>query len=106
MGEAGIIQAADQYSCSECTQDYKAKADFIINEDPAAIVGVDENQRVPQLAEEHNPLPVSAVKTDTSMISPSPDNMDVDHAPEKMVVMDGIVIGTTVSILNISLENF
>ena len=98
-----MIRAADQHTCSECTQEYKAKADLIINEDPAAIVGMDENQRVPQLTEEHNPLQISAEDTVASIISPSANDMDVDHdvdhAPVKMVVLDGIVMGTIVSIL-------
>ena len=102
LGESGMIRAADQHTCSECTQEYKAKADLIINEDPAAIVGVDENQRVPQLTEEHSLLQISAEDTVTSTRSPSADDMDVDHAPVKMVVLDGIVMGTTVSILKIS----
>ena len=105
-----MIRVADQHTCSECTQKYKAKADLIINEDPAAIVGVDENQRVPHLAEDHNPLQISAEDTDTPMRSPSADDVDVDHAPVKMVIVDGIVMGTTVSILkpllNSSKNNF
>ena len=99
LGEAGMIRAADQHTCFECTQEYKAKSDLIINEDPAAIVGVDENQRVPQLMEEHIPLHISSEDTVTPIRSPSADVMDVDCAPVKMVVLDGIVMGTTVSIL-------
>jgi hypothetical protein len=105
LGEAGMIRASDQHTCSECTQEYKAKADLIINEDPAAIVGVDENQRVPQLADEHVPLEISDENTDTHMNSPPADDMDVDRAPVKMVVVDGIVIGTTVSILKFLLNS-
>lgn len=105
LGEAGMIRAADQHTCSECAQEYKATSDLVINEDPAAIVGVDENQRVPQLAEEHNPLQTPAGDTDTSMRSPSADDIDVDHALVKMVVVDGIVMGTTVSILKLVLNN-
>ena len=63
---------------------------------------MDENQRVPQLTEEHSLLQISAEGTVTSIRSPSADDMDVDHAPVKMVVLDGIVMGTTVSILKIS----
>ena len=104
LGEAGMIRAADQHTCSECTQEYKAKADLIINEDPAAIVGVDENQRVPQLAEEHIPLQIPTENTVTSLRSSSTDDMDMDHAPVRMVVLDGIVMGTTVSLLKISFK--
>ena len=70
---------------------------------------MDENQRVPQLAEEHIPQ-ISVEDTDTSIRSPSADEMDVDHAPVKMVAVDGIVMGTTVSVLkflkNISKNKF
>ena len=105
LGEKEIIQDADQHTCSECTQEYKAKADLIINEDPAAIFGVDENQRVPQLTEEHIPLQISAENTVAPVISSSADDMDMDHATVKMVVLDGIVMGTTVSILKKILLN-
>jgi len=40
LGEQGIIRAADQHACSECTQPYKKTSDAVMN-DPAAVVGVD-----------------------------------------------------------------
>jgi hypothetical protein len=49
LGEKGIIRASDQHACSECSQPYKRTSDAVLN-DPAAVVGVDENQNVPQLA--------------------------------------------------------
>lgn len=43
LGKDGIIQSADQHSCAECTHKYKKTADRITEDDPAAIIGVDEN---------------------------------------------------------------
>ncbi|KAF8801340.1 hypothetical protein BYT27DRAFT_7115305 [Phlegmacium glaucopus] len=43
LGENGLIRAADQHSCTQCTQKYKATSDIINGADPAAVVGVDEN---------------------------------------------------------------
>ena len=65
---------------------------------------MDENQRVPQLAEEHIPLQIPTENTVTSLRSSSTDDMDMDHAPVRMVVLDGIVMGTTVSLLKISFK--
>ncbi|TDL25084.1 hypothetical protein BD410DRAFT_686070, partial [Rickenella mellea] len=41
LGENGIIRSAQDHFCSECTHPYKATADQIIREDPAALLGVD-----------------------------------------------------------------
>jgi hypothetical protein len=49
LGEEGIIRNADQHSCSECTHPYKSTADRIVNNYPAALLGVDENCVVPAL---------------------------------------------------------
>ena len=40
---------ADGHQCSECTQPYKRVADVITGDDPAALVGVDEQRAVPVL---------------------------------------------------------
>ena len=44
LGENGIICAADEHACKECTQPYKKTADIITGDNPAALVGVDENR--------------------------------------------------------------
>ena len=49
LGANGIILPVSQHSCSECTQKYKRKADFLPGDDPAALVGRDENRVVPSL---------------------------------------------------------
>ena len=93
LGENGITCPADQHACSECTQPYRHTSDRMPNVDPAAVVGVDENSRVPGLVEGAdltNPgLPNQA------QISIN-DDMDIDKASVNMVVVDGIVMGPTV----------
>ena len=93
LGENGIIHPADQHACSECIQPYRHTSDRIPNVDPAAVVGVDDNSRVPGLVEGAdltNPgLPNQA------QISIN-DDMDIDNASVNMVVVDGIVMGPTV----------
>jgi len=72
-------------------------------DDPAAVVGVDENQDVPPLAEDNRvspqPLPASPISQGNS------DNaMDVDKRNVTMVVLDGVVMGPTVNYLNFILS--
>jgi hypothetical protein len=43
LGENGLIHAADQHKCQECTQPYRKTADIITEDDPAALVGMDKN---------------------------------------------------------------
>jgi CxC5 like cysteine cluster associated with KDZ transposases len=43
LGERGIITPGHTHSCSECTHPYKATADVITGDDPAALLGQDEN---------------------------------------------------------------
>jgi len=101
LGEQGIIRAADQHACGECTQPYKESSDAVMD-DPAAVVGVDENQNIPPLAENNrvSPQPLTAppISQDNS------DNaMDIDRRNVTMVVLDGVVMGPTVNHLNFSL---
>jgi hypothetical protein len=65
LGEQGIIGAANGHSCSECTQNYKHDMDNI----------------------DHANVNVN-VENDAELAS-------ADHAPVKMIVMDGIVMGPT-----------
>ena len=53
LGKNGLICAADQYKCQECTQPYRKTADIITEDDCAALVGMDENQNVPALVGEN-----------------------------------------------------
>ena len=70
-----------------------------VMDDPAAVVGVDENQNIPPLAENNrvSPQPLTAppISQDNS------DNaMDIDRRNVTMVVLDGVVMGPTVNYLN------
>jgi hypothetical protein len=117
LGENGIIRCANNHACSECTHDYKLEADVIPEtDDPAGMIGVDENHQVPAFAGENRDDPVATVEGHTvhstesdddpmdgntssgSNISSDSDQQDesVEMAPSKvqMVVMDGIVMGS------------
>lgn len=99
LGEKGIIRAADKHECSECTQPYKKRSDAVLN-NPAAVVGVDENQNVPPLAEAaqvpNQPQQDSPISVDDD----DDDAMDVEKKKVTMVVLDGIVMGPTVSLFS------
>jgi CxC5 like cysteine cluster associated with KDZ transposases len=106
LGEDGIIRAADQHHCSECTQPYKAIADVITGADPAALVGVDENRDVPVLVGDGADLAAQdaaqarqqALNLEGAHVN---DEMNIDHAPVTMAILDGIVMGPQVSGLNL-----
>jgi len=68
------------------------------NADPAGIVGVDENRAIPGLVEGVN-QPVTQSSDQAEQNSANESDMDVDHAPVKMVVVDGIVMGPQVCLL-------
>ncbi|TFK30963.1 hypothetical protein BDQ12DRAFT_588977, partial [Crucibulum laeve] len=89
LGDNGIIRASDQHSCAECSQPYKSKIDIIPSNDPAAVVGVDENASVPGLQtdemQENNAPIVQAVENDSES--------DEEPADVVMRVIDGIIMG-------------
>jgi len=76
LGDNGLIRAAHGHTCSECTQSYKSTADVI--SDINAPGGENNNISVSQELEDGEET-----------------NMEIDHAPVKMVVLDGIVMGPT-----------
>jgi hypothetical protein len=88
LGEGGIIQSANHHECSECAHPFKAAPEFITGDDPAAVVGIDENRTVPALQGPASDLPAAAAQS-----VPEEEAMDIDHAPVRMVVLDGIVMG-------------
>ena len=105
LGENGMIQAADQHSCSECTHKYKSTPDIISgNNDPASLVGVDGDTPVPALVGDGNIPPEDAIleqeqnATSNTQSSQDGDNMNIDYAPVKLVVVDGICMGPSVCI--------
>jgi hypothetical protein len=85
FGNNGIIQSAENHSCEECSQPFRATSDVILNpNDPSALLGVD------------NPLPAEDIQNSSS--NPTSQNsdsdMDIDLRNVTMVVVDGIVVGT------------
>jgi hypothetical protein len=104
LGDNGLIRAAHGHSCSECSQPHKSRPDFLTEDDPAAMVGLDEGQRVPVLV----PVPEGQNTEQTAQniqliqqMEPimNDNSMDVDN-PENvnMIVLDGIVMGPTVGL--------
>ena len=50
LGEDGGIRLANGHTCPECTQEYKATANYgFQNNDPAVLLGVDDNRPVSAL---------------------------------------------------------
>ena len=105
LGENGIIRASDKHACSECTHVYKRTPDILTGDDPAAVAGNDENRVVPPLVGEDAALAandaVHARQNARNYQAATGQNneMDVDHAPVKMVILDGLVTGPVVSVL-------
>ena len=97
LGESGVIRSANRHECSECTHPYKARADILTGDDPAAVVGIDENRAVPSLQGEGADLAVrdaaEARQRARRQNVAVEDQMEVDIAPVQMVVVDGIVMG-------------
>lgn len=103
LGNNGIIQEGIQHSCSECTHKYKATPDIIpfSNTDPAAIVGQDEDEDVPRLIGQNIEQSTQEIiqSHHTAVLQNQQVNLNenIDYEPVKMIVMDGIVMGPTVS---------
>ena len=103
LGNTGIIEPGREHSCSKCTQPHKRTADFVVNEDPAAVIGADENSAVPVLTGEYAHL--SALETARARqaarnrVNPvnTEDEMDIDADDVKMIVLDGIVMAPMVN---------
>src|ERR1700689_4386928 len=123
LGENGVIKCAQNHSCSECTHEYKETADRITGDDPAAVLGVDENHQVPALVGENAELAIQEAaqarlnaQLAAQARSNADDAMDVDESsqtsssdveassqsssteeasPVTLVVMDGVVMGPT-----------
>jgi len=72
LGKNGVIYPAEDHSCAECSQPYKARSDLILNPNDHSAVGVGDN----------------------SSRQRSESEMDVDVQNVTMKVLDGIVVGT------------
>jgi hypothetical protein len=97
LGDNGIIRAADQHTCQECTQPYRQTADIITGDDPAALVGIDENQNVPALVGDNANLAAEAAEQarQNAMHTASDTDQEMDDPNESyttMAVVDGICI--------------
>ena len=99
LGENGVIRSAENHFCSECTHEFKQTADVITEDDPAAVIGIDENHDVPALTGEDADL---AVQDAAQARHNAQHAMDVDQisspveeSPVKLVVLDGVVMGPT-----------
>jgi len=105
LGESGIICSADHHQCAECTHAYKATADILTGDDPAGVVGVDENRAIPALAGPDANLAIRDAQTardraaDQARMGDALMDERPDHAPVRMVVLDGIVMGHQVCLL-------
>ena len=87
LGENGGIRLSNGHACPECTQDYKATANYVPrNNDPAALLGVDDDRIVPALAGDSS-------RNVNEPDEPMPAIPTVANSPVKMIVMDGIVMG-------------
>jgi hypothetical protein len=105
LGENGEIRPSDGHACLECTQDYKATADYIAqNDDPAALLGIDGDGPVPALADP--PLPdMNPGNANVPNQEPNASSA-TSNSPVKMIVMDGIVMGPLHCAAIIALQNF
>jgi hypothetical protein len=74
------------------THPYKSTADRIVNNDPAALLGVDENCVVPALEGEDVDLAVQEARLNVCN-GKNVANRNDDKAAVKSVVMDGQVMG-------------
>jgi hypothetical protein len=87
LGEDGGIRLSNGHACSECTQNYKAIADYAPqNNDPAALLGLDDDRPVPALI---------GADTNPTILPNQPTNAPppATNSPVKMIVIDGIVMG-------------
>ena len=98
LGEDGMIRAADQHACKECTHEYRASADVILSSDIPQMVVIDDDDS----DDDYEDLGEDDDDDDDDDDDGSDDNDESNvesddihtyHAPVKMVVMDGIVIG-------------
>ena len=90
LGQNGIILPAKEHHCSECTHPYKRTTDIRASDDPAATLGVDEDD-APAL---QNTKPSMGQSS-----SVGSERMDVDSPVARdvtMAVVDGIVFGPPV----------
>lgn len=102
LGEEGIIRSSDKHACKDCTQEYKKSNDAVL-QDPAAVVGVDENNAVPPLAEDA--MNISEEQPDLPTLNnESDDNINVAKRWTKMAVLDGLCMTSKVSFIGVDIQ--
>jgi hypothetical protein len=86
LGENGVVRSADHHECSECAHKYRRTADVIphANDNAAEMIGMEER--------------LFDVGRQEEAEHPDDEEDEDEVAPVKMVVIDGIVMGHTVSI--------
>jgi hypothetical protein len=107
LGHAGIIEPGKAHSCSQCSQPHRTHADFVANQDPAAVIEVDENSAVPVLEGEYANLSAQETATErraarrraNDINNSAINDMDVDYDNCTMIVLDGIVFGPKVKLI-------
>ena len=102
LGENGAIRSSNGHECSDCAHIYKATADVIplAGDDPAAVIGIDEHRNVPALDGPDADLALrdaARARQNIANRQVMDDHDDVNMAPVRMVVVDGIVMGHQVS---------
>lgn len=99
LGEDGIIRSAQNHYCDECTQPYKDVADTLTGQDPAGVLGIDDNRNVPSLEGSdswkvaRDAAEIKAAMEEARNQMNIDDDDDTPKAPVKMIIMDGIVMG-------------
>jgi hypothetical protein len=100
LGQNGIILPAKEHHCSECTHPYKRTSDIRASNDPAAILGVDEDYDAPALQNTKPSIGQSSSVESERMNVDSPVARDVT-----MAVVDGIVFGPPVWLIFLAMKN-
>ena len=111
LGNAGIIEPGKEHSCSQCSQPYKSTADFMINDDPAAVIGADENSAVPVLTGEYANISARETAAERQVARIRANNLnnrdendldmnDNDVDDVRMIILDGVVMAPMVNYFN------
>jgi hypothetical protein len=111
LGNAGIIEPGKEHSCSQCSQPYKSTADFMINDDPAAVIGADENSAVPVLTGEYANISAHETAAECQVARIRANNLnnrdendldmnDNDVDDVRMIILDGVVMAPMVNYFN------
>ncbi|KAF9487310.1 hypothetical protein BDN71DRAFT_1514098 [Pleurotus eryngii] len=96
LGDNGVIRSAEGHSCDECCHAFKNVADVISRQpnNPAAVIGHDENHVVPDYeGPALNPDAMEVDNNPAAVVQPAGNIALGNHAEVHIVVIDGIVMG-------------